>query len=517
MRFRKSAIILIAAVILMAAVLIFFDARLLEKIKQTSQTQDGPLPEEQTVIDGGTDTSGNAGPDEAPSENDAGTDDEASADELAASENVRVEYNTPEYDIRVMLCENTGEKTFLRLKYYVDGISTVHELYEEQIPELAQIFENRKGPADGVGGSQSAEVKDSNNSPYTISQALLNPVLGQLYLLINGAPLDTYTQSSFYAIDLYDVSVKKLFSYPARYGKMSFSSDFALLAYDFEDPPLMSMYREDSLFEVYSCTAGEYLVKGSRRQDQSLIGPDSDPGYIYDYTFEGWKASDTVKLVRASRPTNDAGTKPLLKEVIYNVITDDMTNIDGSKISNVNSGQGNDGGTGEGAPEGTDGNGKDNGTGTGGSENAAGGGSGLDPGSDQEAAEGIGSEPVKVLKDFYSYLGSENDYDKAMNLLDDGFILRLGMLRQFGIEEIYKSDIVAGYNQNNVSMYAQLLKAAKFERLVDVKISDDGSAVIGYYQTLGLGGDSSASQLMSAMLEKKDNVWMIKLIEDGIK
>jgi hypothetical protein len=133
MRFRKSAIILIAAVILMAAVLIFFDARLLEKIKQTSQTQDGPQPEEQTVIDGGTDTSGNAGPDEAPSENDAGTDDEASADELAASENVRVEYNSPEYDIEVTLCENTEKKTFLRLKYYTDGISTVHELYEEQI------------------------------------------------------------------------------------------------------------------------------------------------------------------------------------------------------------------------------------------------------------------------------------------------------------------------------------------------------------------------------------------------
>jgi hypothetical protein len=337
---------------------------------------------------------------------------------------------------------------------------------------------------------------------------VLNPVFGQLYLLINGAPLEVYTQSSFYVIDLYDVSVKKLFSYPARYGKMSFSSDFALLAYDFEDPPLMSMYRKDSLFEVYSCTEGEYLVRGSRRQDETLIGPDSDPGYIYDHAFSGWVAPDTVKLIRASRPVADVGAESFSKEVIYNVITNDMTNIDGSKISNVNGGQGNEGGLGEGVPERTDGNGKDNGTGTGG-ESGQGNGS--------EAAEGNAGEPVKVLKDFYSYLGSENDYDKAMKLLDDGFILRLGMLRQFGIEEIHKSDIVAGYNQNNVSMYAQLLKAAKFERLVDTKLSDDGSAVIGYYQALGLGGDSQASQLMSARLEKKDSVWLIKLIEDGIK
>ena len=514
MRFRKSAIILLAAVMLFAAAFIYFDARLLEKLRQTSQTQDGSQSEELIVVDGSNQALDSTGQDGA--EQDADISDE----ELVSFENVKVDFNTPEYDIEAALCENAGKKTFLRLQYYTDGVSSVYELDEDQIPELKNIFENREKEAKGnaemqsgnpaAGAGKKQDEPDAAAPPYSIGQALLNPVHGQLYILINGAPLDGYTQSALYIINLYDISIKKLFSYPAKYGKMSFSSDFSLLAYDFEDPKLMSMYPEDSLFDVYSCTKEEFLVRGSRRPDHSPIGPDGDPGYIYDYTFRGWAAPDTVKLTRASHQINGTDAGPVISEVIYNVTTDSMLNADGSEISTANEENGNTQGSGG---DGMNGNVGENGT-------EAGDKHVDNPGGKPEsgtAAEGSIREPVEQLKSFYSYLGSENDYDKAMQLLDDGFVLRLGLLKQFGIDEIRKSDINAGYNQNNVSMYAGLLKAAKFEGLVSAEISKDGTAVIKYYQTLGLTADSQVSQLMSAILEKKDKVWIIKLIEDGIE
>ncbi len=489
MRFRKSAIIIIAAVMLLAAAFIYFDARLLERLRQTSQTQDGSQQEELSAVEGSDADSDSTGQDGAADEQNI------SDEELAAFENVKVDFNTPEYDIEAVLCENAGKKTFLRLRYYMDGVSSMHDIYEEQIPELKSIFENRAVEAAGGGKEQGDPDAAAAAAPYTVNQALLNPVRGQLYILINGAPLDGYTQSALYIIDLYDVSIKKLFSYPAKYGKMSFNSDFALLAYSFEDPPLMSTYQEDSLIEVYSCTGDEFLVRGSRRADQSLIGPDGDPGHIYDYTFRGWAAADTVKLTRVATPIKDSGAGPVISEVIYNVMTGHMLNADGSEIKTVN--------------DGDERNGSENGT-----------EAGDKPGQKPEGGtdpEEISGDPVEQLKAFYSYLGSKNDYGKAMQQLDDKFVLRLGLLKQFGIDEIHKSDIDAGYNEDNVSMYAELLKAAKFERLVTAEISDDGSAVVKYYQVLGLTADSQMSQLMSARLEKKDKVWIIKLIEDGIK
>lgn len=496
MKFRRSAIIIIAAAILIAAVFIYLDAKLLNRMKQTSQTQESGqsgLDDVSGGLSGSEETGGYL-----PGSDQDNTDDEESAGELIDSESVQVAYNSPEYDIEVTLCENVERKTFLRLKYYVDGISSVHDIYEDQLPELANMFENRKTVQAGGNGTGNGELAAV---PYTIGQALLNPVLGRLYVLINGAALDVYVQSSFYVIDLYDISVKKLFSYPAIYGKMSFSNDFAMLAYDFRDPPVMSAFREDNLFEVYDCNAEEYLVRGNRRQDGTPIGPDSDPGYIYDYTFKEWISTGKVKLIRTSRPAGVTDAAPVSMEVIYDVFTDLMTNTDGSEVSTTGAEHGESPVPGEGKPEGPDGKGEGSGNNGGGSGTA-------------EAGE---SEPLQQLKDFYSYLGSQDSYDKAMKLLDDDFILRLGMLRQFGIEEILKSDIDAGYDQNSVSMYAELLKAAKFEKLVESVLSDDGTAVIKYYQTFGLSADSQVSQLMTARLEKRDGDWKIKLIEDGMK
>ncbi len=506
MRFRKYAIALIAAVILLAAAFIYFDARLLDQIEQTSKEQGVPQTQGQSGSDAtdvavGTDQGANV------IENGGqGTSADNDAEHLKASENVDVDYNTAEYDIEVKLCENIEKKTFIRLQYYLNGISTVCELDEEQIPELTEIFENRE--KEEAAGSIS---KTGNGQPYMLEQVLLNPVQGQLYLLVNGAAMDRYCQASFYMVDLYDQSVKKLFSYPALYGKMSFSRNFSLLAYSFEDPPIMSMYQEDTLVEVFDCIRGEFIIRGSRNTDQLLLGSNSAAGYIYDYTFNSWKSEDVIKLKQSVRLKDSTDAEPIVSEVLYDIKKNLLMNTDGSKFNIADSVDEQEAGT---KLEGADADNKAGSNNTGDDSGKAG---------SQQTSDGTGdsssndSEPVKQLKRFYACLASESDYDKAMKLLDEGFTLKLSMLKQFGVEEIHKSDIDSQYNEDNVSMYAELLKAAKFEKLTGEEISDDDVATINYFQILGLSEDSELSQPMTAKLEKKGKVWIIKSIEDGIK
>ena len=129
----------------------------------------------------------------------------------------------------------------------------------------------------------------------------------------------------------------------------------------------------------------------------------------------------------------------------------------------------------------------------------------------------VGDGPESVIRNFYSYLDSVDDYAKAMLLLDDGFRLRMAMLKQFGIDEVLKSDIDAEYEDDNASIYSNLLKAAKLDSVTDSKISEDGSAKITYYHILALSGDSGVRQQMSAELKKTGKGWRIILIEDGIQ
>jgi hypothetical protein len=124
----------------------------------------------------------------------------------------------------------------------------------------------------------------------------------------------------------------------------------------------------------------------------------------------------------------------------------------------------------------------------------------------------VDSEPVKTLKSFYSYLASEDDYAKAMQLLDSSFRLRLNMLQQFGVSEILKSDIDA----DSASVYGELLKAAKFDTIANDVVKDN-ICTISYYQILRPSADSQMRQLMSAQLQKFDKVWKIILIEDGVQ
>ena len=492
---KRQLIVFVVAVMMLAAAIIYFDTRLLDHVKQASRQQENLADEEAGGTAGILEPGVPPEDEEASGEDQETEEDGADAGEeenlLIFRENVTVRYNTPEYDLALMLCENRDNKTFIRMRYYRDGASFVTELDQEQIPELTGIFENRGDAGQGDGQQEGGQGQDpfpEEDRPYAIGQALLNPVQGQLYLMVNGAQLDRYIQSYFYMVDLNDLSVKKLFSYPAKYGRMQFNRDFSKLAYSFSDPPKSGVYPENSLVEVFDCINAEFLVRGSRKEDDSIIGKNSPAGYVYDYVFEGWHAADVLRLTQAARPSGDAGAEPVRSEVLYDIGRDLLLNPDGTEITAPGS-------------AGTGGSGEDAGP-------AVTGGPGAAEGDTMDQ-----DDPVGQLKLFYKYLGSDADYPKALLMLADDFVFRMGMLTQFGIDEIRKSDIEA--NQENAAMYAGFLKAAKFGSLVEVAMPDGNTAEISYTHTIALTGDSQFTQLMKARMEKQGENWVITLIEDG--
>lgn len=478
MKKGKRMVLIIAVILALAALLVYFDARLVKNAMQTSQGSQPPTAPEEEI--GNSKESihdnydGDEGAESSQNPPEAGTDTDTDTERLIRCEAVDVDENTKEYDLELNLCEDGDHKTFIRLTYYHDGVSVINELDEGQLPELSEIFENR-------------EREQGKGQSYAIGQALLNPVQGQLYLLINGAPIDRFTQASFYMVNLLDMSVKKLFSYPGLYGKMQFSSDYGLLAYSFEDPPSMSVFQQDFLIEVYDCKNGEYLVKGNRRADSMYIGSNGakDPEILYNYSFKSWQSSKVIQLKQGRNIKTNQDSKLQWTEMLYDVEKNLLLNMDGSEFESADQ--------------------EDKGVASSVS---------FEPDNDDQVKTD-GLEPAEVLKSFYNCLGPANDYAGAMLLLDGGFVLRIGMLKQFGVEEIHKSDIDAEYNEDNASLYSGLLKAAKLDSVTDGRIEQDGIAVVTYYQVLGLSPESQIRQPMSAKLKKIGSEWKIILIEDG--
>jgi hypothetical protein len=494
---KKNRIIALVAVsALILALFIYYDKMLVDKNVQTIQepqgiqvagNDDGTLPEPADVD--AANASAGAGMQAS-----GGDDGNAAANngQFVECETVHVDGNTPEYEFKLELCEDTGGRTFIRMEYYLDGFSVVNELDDGQLTELAGIFEKRK-------------QEDGKSRGFRIGQALLNPVMGQLYLLIHGIDLGEHVQASFYKVNIRDLSIRKLFSYPALYGKMSLNADCSLLAYSFKDPAIMSFYQEDYLLDVYDCKNEEYLVRGNRDGSGKYIGSNSNPDILYDYEFIEWQSGGILKLKQGVRLKTSPDEEPQRKDVLYDIQKNLLKETDGSILepsSGIASSIVFDPENGEpGVKEAQSKNAAEAGI----TENSAG------------SAADVGDGPESVIRNFYSYLESEDDYAEAMLLLDDGFRLRMAMLKQFGIDEVLKSDIDAEYEADNASLYSNLLKAAKLESITDSKISEDGSAKILYYHVLALSGGSGVRQQMSAELKKTGKGWKIILIEDGIQ
>lgn len=477
MKHVKSVFTLTVAVLIWAAAIIYFDSKMLDHISQTAKQDFGT--EADSYLNGMDMTDEKpeyAGADREDAQEDVYAGAGNDIDILKSYEDVPVSCNTAEYDIKVRLCENNNHRTYIRLEYYRDGITVINELDEEQIPELKA-------------------------SQHSIGQALLNPVWGQLYLLINGDPVGEFFKSSFYMADLTDMSLERIFSYTARCGPMSFNSDCSMLAYSISAPADTDVYRENEFIEIFDCKNVRYLVKESRKPDGTPIGPDSNQEFTFYYIFEGWNSSDIVKLSRVSPAEDNTGLLPIRTSVYYNIITDLLYDADGNIINAYKdtgmNGTPDDGGSGI-----ADGNAY-NGYGQSDADNAG-------------ITKSAEYEPVRLLMEFYSCLGSKSRYPEAMRMLDTDFVLRLGMLRQFGIDRIQKRDIDAYYNESNINMFADLLRTAAFDQLVSIQTVDADNVVIKYYQILELSAGTQTRMMMTArMVKKQDSGWRILLIEDG--
>jgi hypothetical protein len=210
--------------------------------------------------------------------------------EVTRSEDIEVRYDSPEYDLKATLCEDSNKRTFVKLEYYLDGAGTTMEAESDKLPELDGIFEKREqaGTASGV---------------FKVKYAYLNPGLSKAYLQIAGSTNTCFEETTLYSFNLKDFSIKKLFSNIGKYSDMKFNKDFSLLGYSFEDPPYMSVFQENSLFEILDCKSDEFKVKGSRTASGKIAGSDRDPAFVYDYTFASWQ-SNTVARLKQDRNSN---------------------------------------------------------------------------------------------------------------------------------------------------------------------------------------------------------------------
>ena len=367
------------------------------------------------------------------------------------TEEIKILNNSPEYELKMTLTEDSEKKTGLRLEYYYEGTGMVNTLDGKVLPEIEGIFEKRAENA-------------SESNTYMIEKAYLNTKLAKVYFVINGNGSNSMLQSDMYVISLSDAKTKKVFSNRGKYGGMTFSKDFRYLGYSYNDPPQSSVLQESSLLEIIDCNADDFVIKNSRTKD-GKIGSNMKPGMVYDYTFAAWYSNNAVKLKQ--KPVLDE--KAAEAEVLYDISRNLLLDKNGSVI---------------GIEKKTDA-----------------GESGKPP------AE---SAAVKVLKDFYTCLGSENDYQKAMELLDETFSIKLEIFKQFGISELTKSDI----STEDASFYSDMLKAASLDAIIS-EDSKDGTAKIYYYQIMELSTENQARQPMSAQIKKTENGWKITLLQDA--
>lgn len=457
---RKLIFVITGAVLIFAVALLIFDSVLLNKVRQTSQQ---PESYESTSDNISQENSGLITDEPSDAMDETGDEKES----LLYTEHINVRYNSPEYDLELLLCESRDKSNFLRLRYYRDGASTEEELRDDVITELS---------------------KES----FKISQVLLNPVYSKLYLLIQDGPAQRESNKSLYMINLDDLSVKLLFSYPADFSELLFNNNFKLMAYSFEKPPYISSIQENSLLDVYDCQKDEYIIKTSRDKNNNIIGETGSQNFLYDYELKGWESGTVLRLTQAELSKSDPDLKPVKSEVLYDIEKNSFKVLG-------------DGSTGSGSGDGSSENDENPSSEENPEENPA---AGENP--DNKPKD---SDPAAVLKEFYRCLGSPEEYSRGMVILHSDFKLKIGMLKQFGVEEITKGDI--DISSENASLYSELLKGAKFD-IIAGEVQNGDVYVITYYHTLNFGAQSDVRQLMSAHLVKHDKHWKIILIEDGI-
>ncbi len=382
------------------------------------------------------------------------------------TEEIKVVNNSPEYDLSMVLTEDSLKKTSLALEYYYEGSGVVKTFDSTAIPEIEGIFENRAG-------------NDSTEVSYRIVNAYLNVKLARVYFIVNGKGNVDSVQSDMYVIALADAKMKKIFSNMGKYGAMAFSKDGKYLGYSYNAPAGSKAIQESSFLEVIDCNTDELVIKNSRTKD-GKIGTNMEPEAVYDYTFTAWYSNNTVRLKQKPVSEEKAAEAEVLYDISRNLILDKNGNVisfekaaEAGETTKVTEGTKGAEGTEAGKPS-------------------------------------TESTALKTLKDFYACLGSENDYPKAMELLDDSFSIKLAIFKQFGISELTKSDITA----KDATMFSDMLKAASFDTVVSEE-SGDEAVTIYYYQNMALSTENQVRQPMSARVQKVEKGWKITLLQDA--
>jgi hypothetical protein len=380
--------------------------------------------------------------------------------ELINFEEIKVTNNSPEYDLKVLLCKNSNGEEFISLEYYYNGVSTSKELNSQQVPEIKGIFDKKAGESAGKIG-------------FRVKTACLNAKYSKLYLIIEGAVKQDFVDTSMYVVNLKEFAPKKLFSGAGRYTDIFITRDFKHLGYSYFDSPTSSVYQENSLVNIVRCETDEFVVRDSRNIKGELIGNIKDLKNIYDLTFISWNSNTVAKLKMTISPKGEnkaESAKKEPKEVLYDVEENTLLNLDGSLAVEEDKA----------------------------SEKQK---------VDQQQDE---SGSVAILKSFYSYLSSEKDYGKGLDLLDSEFTLELGVLQQFGIEVLTKKDI----DLESAPMYAEMLRLARLDTIVK-EDSTESSSTIYYYQVFSLSeAGTELKQPLIAHLKKIDEKWTILEIKE---
>lgn len=420
----------------------------------------------------------------------SGGREDTAGDEIQIVKSVELEVrnNSPEYDLKVYLCRDSKGAEFLRFEYYYNGVGTVNELGADKIPELVDAFGEKAGEPD--------------KNIYKVKNVYLNSRYSKVYFAIRGEGSGDYAETAVYGVNLGDFSHKKLFSEAGKFSDLLFSKNFKYVGFSFFRNTDSGTYQEKSLLQVARCEDDLLLVKGSRTQNGDLIGQPRDADFIRDYEILSWQSENTARLKETSRPKNGGAhgdNKETAVEILYDVEKNVLLNIDGSLLEDPRDTGGKDGS--EGNQGGSNGGKSDSAGGK--SDNTGGKGGNASGGSDT-LSTGTESDAVKTLKAFYSYLSSESDYGKALDLLSDDFTLELGILKQLGVDVLTKKDI----DLESASIYAGMLKIAKIDRIVREEASGD-TVTIYYYQLFSMGNGAEVKVPIEVRLVKSGGGWKI--------
>lgn len=367
---------------------------------------------------------------------------------ITNSEDIQVNNNSLEYDIKASLYEKSTGETFLRLEYYNGGNSVVKELGTDKIPEIKGVFQSGAK----IQGKPGQRVK----------AVYLNSRYSKAYILVEGKTRKDDVETFLYSFNLKDFVLKKLYSDYGSYSELLFNKDFKYLAFSYTSE-IMS---RTSYLQMIKCENDEVLVDKNKRGSAVLLGNRKSDGTKFTYSIISWQTGNIAKLKETASGGTSAGAEKQT-EVFYDIEKNMFVNSDGSPVN----------------------------------EKAA-----------QSKAE---SGPVKALKSFYelmsaSGMSTSEQFEKAYNLLEDGFTIKLTMLKQFGIDELGKKDM----DLSNFTLYSSLFKAAKIENIVEEKTVGNLSTIY-YFQSLSLGEGEPVRQPLAAVMKKTDKGWRALSLSEG--